>query len=1039
MIVKMSACSPKKMMKRFLISGVHNQEELQMIRKKIVELGGKIEDNVKNSFISLCTHVLVKEFNMTEKVLGGLASGKWLVQPEFILDSHRQGKWLEESQYEIKEFVECRQKRNDSHIGLYSGWKVYVKLENNTLTKSFRRVTAAGGAEIISLIEISQSDFIITERKMAASIRETVGPNIPIVCFTYIKDTIVRGVSPSDLRPYLLDACDNAQLTRKVDLTRPQIRNGDIQPKKLLSEMQMNTYKKNVFGITYQQPRLDQYVRIESPGKLPQACSPVRRTPSSSRKRRYQFCQVTPEKQQPSIFKYFIKKGPDGEQSSSKSSARNGEISVTEDGNDNDVEVIGETSRSGTGNMLSSDRVQEVGNECVITAVQKGKLPSKGICGDNYKEVTENAIRNRMKIMVERLHASKNFTENQKKVLPYTVDLTRTSHEESVVSVDVSSEVVCLGNEMTVSCSIDKENRVDSSDLPVDETIDSDELKRDSATVLKGVKEDKKLSKEVFRTAPDITRADVSSTVQNTLIEESASTKMFDVHCLLKKVSVNIGPRIEELISPAKAPLNIVEQSEACNLPVKEKLKDTSRQMKIDSEEVKRSIGKFIRKSKRVSGIYSSDIVVIHSEVSKEQSNPKNFQSAELSNQESDMHASPEVRELSVEEVSYFESSIDEDVRGIQMFATGEQSIIVTGMDSLDLSVTPYTYPPSSLFGDLLRRLILETRFTIVCSYALNMAHKILSLHPPKSSRWRNYYYEVFAAALQNQETVSLQAWRFIHHVIECSLSDTDEEDHNTDTEAEDPPIIRENALSLLRFIVLVLREDMKHWNERESINHLLSWKIFLGQLTQPTLTTSPVKHLLRIWVAVQSADPAVRQCVADLVSILLEVLWKYEKTLLLPVSPLPKSIALFSTEFLLQVKDLGSSHLMKLINSFSSPWPKMVVSSVIFQEITQIFNQIINLGDIVDLSQAVVLSQFTSTSHSPGVSQTKKTSTPSKKFRLGHNVNKTNLKGETILLRACIKNNIEKVQELLNVPGIDINLPDHFGWTPLHEAGHKG
>lgn len=76
MIAKMSACSAKRMVKRFLISGVHNQEELQMIRKKIVELGGKVEDSVKNNFISLCTHVLVKDFNMTEKVLGALASGE---------------------------------------------------------------------------------------------------------------------------------------------------------------------------------------------------------------------------------------------------------------------------------------------------------------------------------------------------------------------------------------------------------------------------------------------------------------------------------------------------------------------------------------------------------------------------------------------------------------------------------------------------------------------------------------------------------------------------------------------------------------------------------------------------------------------------------------------------------------------------------------------------------------------------------------------------------------------------------------------------
>lgn len=67
---------------------------------------------------------------------------------------------------------------------------------------------------------------------------------------------------------------------------------------------------------------------------------------------------------------------------------------------------------------------------------------------------------------------------------------------------------------------------------------------------------------------------------------------------------------------------------------------------------------------------------------------------------------------------------------------------------------------------------------------------------------------------VQKQETGSLQAWRFIQHVIECSLSDIDEDD-SSDTEAEEPTIIRENALSLLRFIVLVLREDMRRWDKR--------------------------------------------------------------------------------------------------------------------------------------------------------------------------------------------------------------------------------
>lgn len=48
-------------------------------------------------------------------------------------------------------------------------------------------------------------------------------------------------------------------------------------------------------------------------------------------------------------------------------------------------------------------------------------------------------------------------------------------------------------------------------------------------------------------------------------------------------------------------------------------------------------------------------------------------------------------------------------------------------------------------------------------------------------------------------------------------------------------------------------------------------------------------------------------------------------------------------------------------------------------------------------------------------------------------------LLGETALLRACIKNDVEKVKHLLKEPGVDITLSDYCGWTPLHEAALRG
>ncbi|KAM9330951.1 SMC5-SMC6 complex localization factor protein 1 [Gastrophryne carolinensis] len=45
----------------------------------------------------------------------------------------------------------------------------------------------------------------------------------------------------------------------------------------------------------------------------------------------------------------------------------------------------------------------------------------------------------------------------------------------------------------------------------------------------------------------------------------------------------------------------------------------------------------------------------------------------------------------------------------------------------------------------------------------------------------------------------------------------------------------------------------------------------------------------------------------------------------------------------------------------------------------------------------------------------------------------------ETVLHRACKTNNVKKLTTHLRLPGVDINVKDNAGWTPLHEACNHG
>ncbi|KAM7017544.1 SMC5-SMC6 complex localization factor protein 1 isoform 2-T2 [Tautogolabrus adspersus] len=60
-------------------------------------------------------------------------------------------------------------------------------------------------------------------------------------------------------------------------------------------------------------------------------------------------------------------------------------------------------------------------------------------------------------------------------------------------------------------------------------------------------------------------------------------------------------------------------------------------------------------------------------------------------------------------------------------------------------------------------------------------------------------------------------------------------------------------------------------------------------------------------------------------------------------------------------------------------------------------------------------------------------------KENIPRGLNRVNAAGETLLHRACKRNQVETVLQILALPGTDVNVKDYAGWTPLHEACNHG
>ncbi|XP_030592801.1 SMC5-SMC6 complex localization factor protein 1 isoform X2 [Archocentrus centrarchus] len=141
----------------FQISGIKVRDEKRVLIQGIQQLGGKYIGG--SVYQHACTHLIVPQVLSSEKFLAACAAGKWVVTPDYVLDSVKNGSWLAEGPYEVAistgstaafyPVKQWREKVASGRLkGAFQGWRVLLLVQESTRRAMFKRLLKAGRAEV---------------------------------------------------------------------------------------------------------------------------------------------------------------------------------------------------------------------------------------------------------------------------------------------------------------------------------------------------------------------------------------------------------------------------------------------------------------------------------------------------------------------------------------------------------------------------------------------------------------------------------------------------------------------------------------------------------------------------------------------------------------------------------------------------------------------------------------------------------------------------------------------------------------------------
>ncbi|KAK3089136.1 hypothetical protein FSP39_001116 [Pinctada imbricata] len=193
----------------FLLSGLED-EKREDLAVKIRELGGVYVES--EAFRPHCTHIICGKVTRSEKFLGGCATGRWVLHPEYVTVSSEKGGWEAEENYEWANYATPDNKQMvDSarrwrfHAEVYqtlafSDWKTAVVVPGNKKSIIYKRLLISGGAEVYNLKlpvknpgkVMNLLTFVFVSERLAVQVCDLMEYGILCLRPEYIGDYLVK-------------------------------------------------------------------------------------------------------------------------------------------------------------------------------------------------------------------------------------------------------------------------------------------------------------------------------------------------------------------------------------------------------------------------------------------------------------------------------------------------------------------------------------------------------------------------------------------------------------------------------------------------------------------------------------------------------------------------------------------------------------------------------------------------------------------------------------------------------------------------------